>query len=108
MLKLIGWQIPELFHRYYLKHQRKMGDGKADNILMSKDGNLLLCDIGSTFNAVIRPCDKGEFLRSLQASHADSPVNILKEAFEKYFRCTTPASATATSGVIIIINDVTL
>ncbi|CAD7929728.1 unnamed protein product [Amoebophrya sp. A25] len=86
MEALIGNQIPVLFHRYYLKHRRKMGDGKADNILMSKDGSLLLCDIGSTFNAVIRPCDKGEFLRSLQPSHGDSPVNLLKEAFERYFR----------------------
>eukprot|EP00391_Amoebophrya_sp_Ameob2_P010017 CAMPEP_0178996452 /NCGR_PEP_ID=MMETSP0795-20121207/8373_1 /TAXON_ID=88552 /ORGANISM="Amoebophrya sp., Strain Ameob2" /LENGTH=987 /DNA_ID=CAMNT_0020688837 /DNA_START=336 /DNA_END=3300 /DNA_ORIENTATION=+ len=87
MRNLIGHQIPQLFHRYYLKHMRKMGDGKADNILLDKSGHLVMCDIGSTFNAVIRPCDKGEFLRSLQASHQESPVNELKQCFDRYFAC---------------------
>ncbi|CAD7941770.1 unnamed protein product [Amoebophrya sp. A120] len=85
MKNLIGFQIPRLFHRFYLRHRRKMGDGKADNILINRQGNLYIVDIGSTFNAVIRPCDKGEFLRSLQASHQESPVNLLKQAFEHYF-----------------------
>lgn len=66
-----------------------MGDGKADNVLITRDGGLMLCDIVSTFNASIKPCDKGEYLRSIQPSHAESPLHGLKSGIERYFASTS-------------------
>jgi hypothetical protein len=62
-----------------------MGDGKADNVLLTKNGHMLFCDIASTFNATLRPCDKGEFMRSVQSGIQDGHVTRLKEQFERYW-----------------------
>ena len=48
-------------------------------------GALLLCDIGSTFNAQLKPCDRTEWLRSVQPSHNESPLHTLKANFERYW-----------------------
>ena len=42
MNNLVAQQVPALFHRYYLKYNRKHGDGKADNILMDRNGEMHL------------------------------------------------------------------
>jgi len=85
MYSLVGEQVPRVLRNYQLRHLRKHGDGKADNILVTKSGSIVLCDIGSTFNDSLKPCDRDEYLRSLPT--LDKQLTEMKRRFDDVFRC---------------------
>eukprot|EP00397_Hematodinium_sp_SG-2012_P006909 GEMP01006946.1.p1 GENE.GEMP01006946.1~~GEMP01006946.1.p1 ORF type:complete len:701 (+),score=136.13 GEMP01006946.1:257-2359(+) len=86
MYNLVGEQVPRVLRRYQNRHLRKHGDGKADNILVTSKGRIVMCDMGSTFNDSLKPCDRDEYLRSIPT--LDAQLAEMKRRFDEVFRNT--------------------
>eukprot|EP00397_Hematodinium_sp_SG-2012_P035021 GEMP01037618.1.p1 GENE.GEMP01037618.1~~GEMP01037618.1.p1 ORF type:complete len:434 (+),score=113.89 GEMP01037618.1:27-1328(+) len=70
----------QILRQYHITHERKHGDAKADNFMVTQDGRILLCDLGVN---VLTMCEKQEFTRSIVSE--DPEVTQLKGEFADTF-----------------------